>query len=117
MKAFSYSLFFIWFAILLKLNAQDLEGHWSIRSYKLTFPDNTDTTILVSNIAYVNLTESSFSFFWEPCPEIPTVTYEGKIYNTVKIENQCWIKENLNVGTMINGNQNQSNNGTIEKYC
>ncbi len=26
-------------------------------------------------------------------------------------------KRNLNVGTMINGNQNQEDNGTIEKYC
>ncbi len=52
-----------------------------------------------------------------PCPGIPTVTYEGKTYNTVQIGTQCWLKENLNVGTRIDGNQNPSNNGTIEKYC
>ncbi len=52
-----------------------------------------------------------------PCPGIPTVTYEGKTYNTVQIGTQCWLKENLNVGIRINGNQNSSNNGTIEKYC
>jgi len=52
-----------------------------------------------------------------PCPGIPTVTYQGQVYNTVLIGSQCWLKENLNVGTMINGSQNQTNNSTIEKYC
>ncbi len=51
------------------------------------------------------------------CPGIPTLTYEGKTYNTVLIGSQCWLKENLDVGTMIQGSQNQSNNGVIEKYC
>ncbi|MCX6174130.1 MAG: T9SS type A sorting domain-containing protein [Ignavibacteriales bacterium] len=52
-----------------------------------------------------------------PCPGTPTVTYEGKTYNTVQIGNQCWLKENLDIGTMIQGNQDQMNNGIIEKYC
>jgi uncharacterized protein (TIGR02145 family) len=52
-----------------------------------------------------------------PCPGIPTVTYEGQVYNTALIDNQCWLKENLNVGEMINANTNQANNGVIEKYC
>lgn len=51
------------------------------------------------------------------CPETPTVLYEGKLYHTVKIGSQCWLKENLNVGTRINGIQNQTDNDTIEKYC
>ncbi len=46
-----------------------------------------------------------------------TVTYEGKTYNTIMIGDQCWLKENLNVGTRIAGNTNQTNNSTIEKYC
>lgn len=57
---------------------------------------------------------------WEPalpCPEVPTVTYEGQIYNTVQIGEQCWLKENLNVGTRIDGTQNQTDNQVIEKYC
>ncbi len=51
------------------------------------------------------------------CPGTPTVYYEGTTYNTVQIGNQCWLAENLNVGTMVQGSQNQSDNGTIEKYC
>jgi len=52
-----------------------------------------------------------------PCPGIPTVTYSGKTYNTILIGSQCWLKENLDVGTMIRGAGEQTNNGTIEKYC
>ncbi len=55
-----------------------------------------------------------------PCPGIPTVTYAGKVYNTVQIGSQCWLKENLDVGTMIQsttGGFLQTDNGVIEKYC
>ncbi|MBP6978227.1 MAG: hypothetical protein KBB71_07935, partial [Lentimicrobiaceae bacterium] len=55
-----------------------------------------------------------------PCPGTPTVEYEGQVYNTIQIFSQCWLKENLNVGTRINstpGSYQQTDNGTIEKYC
>lgn len=55
-------------------------------------------------------------FSQDPCKESPTVNYGGKIYNTVKIGDQCWLKENLDIGTMIIGNKLPSNNLTIEKY-
>ena len=45
------------------------------------------------------------------------VSYGGKDYNTVLIGDQCWLKENLNVGTMLNGGTNSTENGIIEKYC
>jgi uncharacterized protein (TIGR02145 family) len=41
----------------------------------------------------------------------------GKVYETVLIGTQCWMKQNLNVGTRINGSLDQQNNSTIEKYC
>lgn len=52
-----------------------------------------------------------------PCPETPTVEYEGQVYNTIQILSQCWLKENLNAGLMIPGNQDQSNNAILEKHC
>ena len=52
-----------------------------------------------------------------PCPGLPIVTYAGKVYNTVQIGNQCWLKENLYVGTMIPGSDTAKDNGIIEKYC
>ena len=45
------------------------------------------------------------------------VSYSGQNYHTLLIGDQCWFKENLNVGTMINGSQNQTNDSVIEKYC
>ncbi len=51
------------------------------------------------------------------CPGIPTVLYEGKIYNTVLIGTQCWLRENLNVGTRIDGALEQTSGNGIEKYC
>jgi uncharacterized protein (TIGR02145 family) len=66
-----------------------------------------------------------------PCVGTEKVYYEGgpnndgaAYYNTIQIGGQCWLKENLNVGTMINsttGGSNsdgsQTNIPTIEKYC
>jgi uncharacterized protein (TIGR02145 family) len=51
------------------------------------------------------------------CSGEPTIIYAGKTYHTVRIGTQCWLKENLDVGTRIDGIQNASNNGVIEKYC
>ena len=52
-----------------------------------------------------------------PCPGTPTVTYTGQVYNTIQIFSQCWLKENLNVGTMIPGIQQMTDDGIMEKYC
>lgn len=53
----------------------------------------------------------------EPCPGVPTVTYAGKTYNTVQIGSQCWLRENLNVGSMLPDSLEQSDNDSIEKHC
>lgn len=42
---------------------------------------------------------------------------DGKTYTTIQIGTQCWMKQNLNIGSLINGTSNQTNNGSIEKYC
>lgn len=46
-----------------------------------------------------------------------SINYCGKIYHTVKVGSQTWLKENLDVGTMIMVNKNQVNNAIMEKYC
>jgi uncharacterized protein (TIGR02145 family) len=96
-----------------------------------TFETNLDSLVAISNIIgrktftglpnFVsgtldlgNLTIERF------CSDCPTVLYEGKIYHTVQIGSQCWLKENLDAGTMVNSNtqaDSMRNNGILEKYC
>ncbi|MFC2102603.1 FISUMP domain-containing protein [Bacteroidota bacterium] len=69
-----------------------------------------------------DIPQSSEAYIFEiiegiPCPGIPMITYEGKHYKTVQIDSQCWLKENLNVGSMISASQNQTDNGVTEKHC
>ena len=62
--------------------------------------------------------EYTFQFAADiPCLGTPTIDYGGQIYNTVQIYSQCWMKENLNVGTRINSSIMPTDNDTIEKYC
>jgi uncharacterized protein (TIGR02145 family) len=43
-------------------------------------------------------------------------TQDNQSYNTVQINDQCWMAENLNVGNRVSAYE-QSNNGIIEKLC
>lgn len=52
-----------------------------------------------------------------PCPGTPTIDHMGQTYNTIQIFSQCWFKENLNAGTMIEGDQEMTDNNSMEKYC
>ncbi len=85
---------------------------------KLLYIGYTDT--LQSSMLDIPVESQTYTFQFAtniPCPGTPTVEYEGQVYNTIQIFSQCWLKENLNVGTMISGVQSMEDNGTIEKYC
>lgn len=56
---------------------------------------------------------------WHPGDELVDER-DGQVYKTVQIGEQCWMAENLNIGTMIESNapgRQMSDNGMIEKYC
>ncbi len=76
----------------------------NVRVYATNGCGNSDTTDIFVNV---------FS-----CGEVFTDTRENTSeYNTVLIGSQCWFSENLNIGTRIDGANDQTNNSTIEKYC
>lgn len=86
---------------------------------------NFSTTYFWKVIAHDNQNNSSESPVWSfttesqpwQCGNPITDDRDGKTYNTVQIGDQCWMAQNLNIGTMINVGNDQDNNGTIEKYC
>ncbi len=59
----------------------------------------------------------SFTIAGKYCTGTPIVEYAGKIYQTLQIDNQCWLRENLDVGIMLHDRDSSKDNGIIEKYC
>jgi uncharacterized protein (TIGR02145 family) len=57
----------------------------------------------------------------QPCPGSHTVTdFDGNVYNTVQIGNQCWMKENLRSAHYANGDfieMNQFGFSGISRYA
>ncbi|MBU1684154.1 putative Ig domain-containing protein, partial [Patescibacteria group bacterium] len=54
------------------------------------------------------------------CGSSITDSRDSKTYATVEIGTQCWMKQNMNIGTRIAGTSNQGTGctaGTIQKYC
>jgi uncharacterized protein (TIGR02145 family) len=51
------------------------------------------------------------------CGQPFTDSRNNKTYNTVLIGNQCWMRENMNIGGRLGAQVAQTNNATIEKYC
>ncbi|MBP6979394.1 MAG: hypothetical protein KBB71_13900, partial [Lentimicrobiaceae bacterium] len=96
-----------------------MESETGISGLK-TFQQSASFTVLRSGILDAPETDKAYVFQFAmniPCPGKTFVNYEGKVYTTLQILSQCWLKENLNAGTMIPGTIEQSNNGTMEKYC
>jgi uncharacterized protein (TIGR02145 family) len=73
-----------------------------------------NTTTKCLNI-YTNTMWVTSDGEWANCGR--PFNYEGKTYNTVEVGDYCWMAENLNVGTRIDGINDQSDNNIVEKYC
>lgn len=102
-------------------------GGWVFDSDTLIISNSNPVSIEIHGVCYGDVNGSNAPLGTQlmniPCPGLPTFTYGGQTYHTVQIGNQCWMKENLNIGTMVNSaNTDMShtechNNGIIEKYC
>lgn len=51
------------------------------------------------------------------CSDATVDDADGNTYDTVAIGNQCWMKQNMDVGTRIGSSTAQTDNSVIEKYC
>lgn len=71
----------------------------------------------LTDTASHTISVGAIPFTAQPCPGLPSINYGGATYHTVLIGSQCWLRENMDIGTMIIIDTNQSNNGIIEKYC
>lgn len=104
-----------WNTIISSTPSQAHQYFWKIPNI---LSSNCKVRLSYTDVLIINSTSANvFTISNPPCPGLATVVYSGQTYNTVMIGNQCWLKENLNVGTRISGLQEQTNNGIIEKYC
>ena len=51
------------------------------------------------------------------CGEYLLDTRDYQSYTTIQLGDQCWMSENLNIGTRIDGVTTSTDNDIIEKYC
>jgi uncharacterized protein (TIGR02145 family) len=83
----------------------------------LVFNSDSVDIYMFNGLYWLNIRKNSnpiypgtyFECGWE-------IDYAGQSYSTVQIGTQCWMAENLNVGTMLPGGT-PSNDGIIEKFC
>ena len=107
-----------WINIVNNTPASTGQFTWSV-------PDTVSLLcqVKISDVSDVNVYDKSDDVFTisDPgvfyCGNTIVDSRDGQIYNTVEIGNQCWLAENLNIGTRIDGVNAQTQNGTIEKYC
>ena len=84
------------------------------QTYNMKIKQGTGSTYsetsTVDEVTFLNTSTTPFV-----CGD--AILYGGDVYPTVQIGSQCWFQRHLNIGTRIASSSDQTNNGTIEKYC
>ncbi len=105
---------YLFVMIILLLTAQ---LYSQTKSVKVLLDDGTTKYYPVGEV-------NKLTFEDDACDGVRTITYASKTYSTVQIGTQCWLAQNLDLGPTIhstsggtNGDGEQTDNGTIERYC
>jgi len=53
----------------------------------------------------------------QPCASLPSFYFISKTYHTIQLGDQCWMRENLDYGKMVDFTTKEKDNDTVEKYC
>ena len=70
-------------------------------------------SLIVLQVFALSLNLNSQTFY---CGDTLKDLRDGQKYATVLIGRQCWMKQNLNVGSQISSSTYMTNNGILEKY-
>jgi len=91
----------------------------------VNYNENASTSIRVGVIKIIadggypeiEVTVTQHGINWFDCGQPLIDTRDNRVYSTIEIDDQCWMQQNLDIGSQILNNKNQSNNSVIEKYC
>ncbi|MEI7451751.1 MAG: FISUMP domain-containing protein [Candidatus Falkowbacteria bacterium] len=89
--------------------------------YKCATPDGVFNLACAGAATSTNMVGGSGAANFTSCGD--QVSYGGINYDTVQIGAQCWMRQNLNIGTMVSGGVNQSDVSAssspsdFQKYC
>ncbi len=84
------------------------------RSLTLTSPGGKQYEVTIDDDG--NIIPVEIEIDWQ-CGNVFTDERDDHNYQTIKIGDQCWMAENLDVGIRIDGTSEMTDNDEIEKYC